>query len=1133
MRRVVLLLVSVALISLTARIMMPAYAGTTGALRGRIFDAASRTPLEGVTVTAASPSQSAHEQTDSRGYFNFLSLAPDTYAVSAEKNGYETQALGGITIFADQAQNISIPLVSHLRTIGRAAARNGGLVRSGTTSDVYSVDAASALAARALSGAGGLDKAYGALASVPGVTVPTGQVGWYEPVLVRGGDYDQVAYEFDGVPVVRLLDESPLMNLSSLGQQELQVYTGGTPATSDSPGLAGYVNQVVKTGSFPGSIGIDAGVGGPTFYHKFVAEAQGATPDRHFSYYVGTSAVNEDFRYGDQFNGASDPLFFYPVTVPTNNVAGIIDGSHGTAPNYGATFAPGSSYAQANEEERDTIANLHFALPHARDDRSDDLQLLYSVGELSGQYASSVNDLGGAAVVGAPAVPYLDGYTYTGAVFGAPNTADLQQVYFPFTSTARSFGSLINPNARDTSDNSSSVAKLQYQHNGAHSYFRATAFSEFNNWTVLGATSVNIPYGGEVGQWFSAARGLGGSLVYADQLSSQHLLTASAAYQTQRVANFVSSFGNAGLGSISTGLIGTNGECYDPSTGVRVSCFDSAYQGSPAGLTLGTPPAGSPAALAGARPLVTENGSAGLYYATQPFFSSVALTDVYRPNEKLTVSIGARLDNFRYARDDLTSGYPARAFWFNAYNAECCAAPGIAPVARTFNAAGVESACPTGTTPTDLTNSAGGTLDASEIQPRTGLTYALTPDSVLRFSYGRFARPAGSEYLQSNVLQQNLAPTTALFSALGYNSPDHDVRPDISNNFDPSLEQHVKGTDLSFKVTPFYRATSNQLQKIYVNPVAAIASAVNVERLRVDGVEFAFEKGSFARDGFAGRLAYTYTNARETYTALPNGLNVIDLLNNYIKTYNAYTHDCVTGNPAICGSAGSTNAAPTLNGIANPYYAQPAQPLLDTGGSYAPYDVLPAPFAGAAGYVVPHVASAIGNYRHGRLAVTPSLTYSSGASYGSPLVWPGYVPQACTQSPSLTPTTPGVSCGSGGYLFIPDRYTGRFDSLGSLQEPSQLTLNLALTFDTSRRTRISIVAANLVNRCYGHGYAWETPTVCYYSSLPATVAPAGNFLSKPPVQLSYPYGPYLNGIYAGTTTARQPFQLTADYEVKL
>jgi len=41
-------------------------------------------------------------------------------------------------------------------------------------------------------------QAYGAIASVPGVNVPTSQAGWYQGVYVRGGDIDQVAYEFDG-----------------------------------------------------------------------------------------------------------------------------------------------------------------------------------------------------------------------------------------------------------------------------------------------------------------------------------------------------------------------------------------------------------------------------------------------------------------------------------------------------------------------------------------------------------------------------------------------------------------------------------------------------------------------------------------------------------------------------------------------------------------------------------------------------------------------------------------------------------------------------------------------------------------------------------------------------------------------
>ena len=41
-----------------------------------------------------------------------------------------------------------------------------------------------------LGGGGGMDNAYSALASLPGLYVPQGQQGWYQAVYIRGGDYD-------------------------------------------------------------------------------------------------------------------------------------------------------------------------------------------------------------------------------------------------------------------------------------------------------------------------------------------------------------------------------------------------------------------------------------------------------------------------------------------------------------------------------------------------------------------------------------------------------------------------------------------------------------------------------------------------------------------------------------------------------------------------------------------------------------------------------------------------------------------------------------------------------------------------------------------------------------------------------
>ena len=46
----------------------------------------------------------------------------------------------------------------------------------------------------------------------------------------------------------------------------------------------------------------------------------------------------------------------------------------------------------------------------------------------------------------------------------------------------------------------------------------------------------------------------------------------------------------------------------------------------------------------------------------RPYFGSFALTDVWTPNDRLLINLGARLDHFVYKFDDTVSGFPARRF---------------------------------------------------------------------------------------------------------------------------------------------------------------------------------------------------------------------------------------------------------------------------------------------------------------------------------------------------------------------------------------------------------------------------------------------------------------------------------------
>jgi hypothetical protein len=1179
-----------------------ARASTTGTLRGRVVDGATNAPVVGATVNAVSPSQTASTVTDGSGAFSFLALNPDTYTLHVEKTGYAPASQPGATVFADQAATFVISLAPALKTIGRVTSvGNTSLVRAGTTSDVYSVNASGQKAAQSVAGSGSLNQAYGAIASVPGVSVPSGQQGWYQSVYIRGGDYDQVAYEFDGVPVVRQSDFAPIVTLSALGQQEVQIYTGGTPATSNSSGLAGYINQVIKTGTSPGYANVDGAIGTPQFYHFLSAEAGGATPDRLFSYYVGLAAANQTYRYVDQFNGESDPQYFYPLNIRSQNTVYNIDDGSCTLrrgpggcmgdPNYGASYSPGASYFQAAGFDRENVMNFHFGIPHHGDGGRDDVQLLYVTGNIESQFYSSFNDtfLG---PVWPGGVPYLDSTYYNGGIFQAPNPSKLVTGPFPASPTNRVFNnstvngtptdpSLVGLNQRDGNNVGFSVEKAQYQRNfDNHSYLRVLAYSEWSDWLINGPNGAQLTFAADPAEYDVLAWIYGANAIYSNQLGSKNLFTACLAYNSQTLQTYDAEFAcggpnsrpPTGLGTIISSYVGKNGNCYNFVNGKQWSCFDAGSQGGlftsaapgcpqPQNfpyicLTPGTAPANSPAADAGAHWVMTEDGRAAQFDGVRPYFGSVALTDVWTPNDRLLINLGARMDNFVYKFDDTVSGFPARAFWFNAFNNENCGAPAQDPVSRwngrTFGP------CPAGYTPMTqpgigLSNDVPASTSYWVFSPRLAATYTLNSDNVLRASAGRYVRAAATSSQEIDDRQQDLPDQLAGFYKLGYTTPYHQNLPDSSWNYDLSWEHHFRGTKLSFKLSPFYRATSNQVQYFAIDPATGIVAGVNVGKQVSTGVELSLQGGDMTKDGLSFLLSYTYTDSRIKYAPVSNGVSVLDSLNAAIEQYNSYTRACAgsAAGSTICGGGlYAGNASPGFNNpggvhVANPYYNAGLQPLIDKNAWFTTYDVIPTAFASANGFAVPDVATLVLNYRHGRFSITPNLTYNSGSSYGSPLVWPGYVPQSCKRNPAQNPTAPGASCNgsyqnadgttlSPGAIFLPDPYTHRFDSLGSLQQPWQLSLNLQASYEVNSHATVTVTASNLYNQCFQRGYAWDDSNICMYSNLPSNIlAPAGNFLQTPPVQLKYPYGPWSNQTEVGYTAVKQPFQLTVDLNLRL
>jgi hypothetical protein len=606
---------------------MTALAGTTGGLAGTLTNTATKQPLAGAKVTAASPSQIGSTTTDSSGHFQFLNLAPDTYVVSAQLQGYSVISASGITVVADNTRNLALAAQKELATIGRvtASSSGGGLVRPGTTADVYSINASQQAKVAAAGGGGSLDSAFSALSTVAGVSVQPGQTGYVgggPSLSIRGGDYDQIGYQFDGIPINRSFDNYPSSATSSLGTQELQVYTGAPPPSSTSEGLSGYINQVVKSGTTPGFTQAAVGLGSP-YYHKLNFETGGTLLDNRLSYYVGLGGYNQAQRYIDQFDGASlSSSYGYPYGV-TCGKAGTY--SQVVAPSCyvngaytpeGNLLLPSNAFSYSQVADRDSIVNLHYYFRH-NDGSRDDIQLLYDNSALSTQYYSSANQLGGVAL--AQAINVANGGTLAGntnvnpanpafLTNGKPNTAtyiDGYQLNLPtggFLPTnyrqyasiysfpnvpAHSFDDQINPAISDGFNNDQAIEKLQFTKSlGSAAFARVYGFSNYSDWLITGPNSSYVYNGAVSGDYELSSHQRGAGFQISDQLNSNNLLSINGDYTKASVVRDNNTeydngeFGSdvaasrTAIGVLVNGNNPTNGICYSY-TGAAVNCLTS------------------------------------------------------------------------------------------------------------------------------------------------------------------------------------------------------------------------------------------------------------------------------------------------------------------------------------------------------------------------------------------------------------------------------------------------------------------------------------------------------------------------------------------------------------------------------
>ena len=233
-----------------------------------------------------------------------------------------------------------------------------------------------------------------------------------------------------------------------------------------------------------------------------------------------------------------------------------------------------------------------------------------------------------------------------------------------------------------------------------------------------------------------------------------------------------------------------------------------------------------------------------------------------RPNDKLNVNVGVRSTTTVYVGANTNYG-AARDFWFNAFNRtrattrRRCRSWTAARSSAVIWSTNAQTPCSSARQPVRQRQHAerlGPAFDYNVLQPRIGATYTVNPDTVLRASYGSY-----NEQPQLGVRAVQLAAAeparrrsrSSIRSAS--RRPDTRVAPSISYNSDFSIEHHFKGTDMSFKLTPFLRQTQDQVENFYINYTQGFISGLNAGNQTVRGLRVrSSTKATSAATAFAG-----------------------------------------------------------------------------------------------------------------------------------------------------------------------------------------------------------------------------------------------------------------------------------------
>ena len=1016
------------LFALLTAMPLVAHAGTTGVISGKVLDE-HNAPVAAAKVTATSPSQTASGITNGAGFFSLLNLSPDTYTVTLVKAAYETTSVPGITVQADQISHVDVVMHSALHTIGRVTTTaQAGLVSKNVTGDLYTVNAQKINSYQgSVGGAETLYSQNGVVGSLPGVTRTVGTGGGYAgngSLSVRGGSNDQIGFELEGIPLNRAFDSANGTAFLTNGLASLEVYTGGEPADAGRS-MSGYINEIIRRGSYPGGADFTFVIGTPALNNTYQADIYGGTPSKRFTYYASLLWVNASYNFGNNHNldnttipvAANDP----GCPLVTFIVGGPLPNPCTSAASYNAPISQGAWQSFLNPSARmsDGVINLNWTIEH--NGLSDDLQALYNVGYTwnpflySGPFVDpvSIANCGFEAVLSNPCptapapMTWPFGMLYNGPVGQPLNTSpsSFRTLTWPFS--GNSLGDM-PPNYLDSQTTQSAIEKLSYTRALTPSSFvRLYGYMVYSLWNFNQAT--NSWLGDSFYDLHDNAGGL--TLNYQNQLSQQHLVRFDVDYLQERSLryNYAPNF---------------------PYPDDFVNCFPDTtvdYSIGAASLDYGCSGAfsGTPQAVA------QINGPFAYYNNISPTTYDAAIADTWRPNDRWTMDLGLRWDDFNVPLMPLQiTGPNGIAELAQNQSGTCLHGYAYKPgeICNTFlNASGPSgdgtfgaSALPGAGNWTNVS----GALNYTYLSPRFGVTYTASPADVIRASVGRYVQPPATAYEEYRGAPEWGATNTVavlnnFYDGLGFTAV-HNVQPQDSTNYDFSYEHDFKN-GMSVKVSPFYRVTRGQILNLPVNPLQpTFETGYNFGAARISGSEFLIAD-NHQGDGWSGTLAATYTDSKIRFEAPIGGNNFIDTVNSQITNYNNFYGTHYT--------------------------------LFDPNGYYPP-SLFMSPGNTGPSYDVAWVVNLNATYQHKGWDFSPTFNYQSGNPYGDPLNFPD----------------PG-----GNVAFGPDPYTKTFDNLGAFKGPWWLTMNMAVSHDITANIKASLLYTNVFTIIGNQHYVWEFP----------------------------------------------------------